>query len=866
MSLLAASRPSGSVDPRARIARIAVSGERPVRQRFGWTMKLEADQVSGMLGAAAAVIAAPLVKSHGTAADEIAAALVGRLDALAGQPACAGLPEALRQCALQALQVTLSIASGRLCAAPSTTAGPSFHDMAVAWSASTLAALERVSAAPGVRKIRRAAAGPGEPARPTLAQRRLAAEEALLGELDVVLGPAPLPERFLCAFLDAERAGAGWFDAFALYVAGHLRSAGSVTAALGTVPIPPLARLGMTMPQLLDALYAHARRQAQSLEAHLEAAESRPLPAEPVNSEVEQFLARAPRELAAHHGVPAAALVRAATALRTAGIAWTRWEERLDEQARCLASLVRELSPLAQGQGGAAGAVAAAARALALVREGEIVAAREALLRSPAAASFGLAIARLCALAADWEGAKAALNRAIAEPTVRPRARSLDGARELSRVLAAAARPDAHMAAVEICVTLLGAERDALDAVGRAEVLIRLSSVACAMPKGPAQLRALAAAAQAQAAQANGEPPLPLALQARVARAAGDVALALSAHGADRIADAVRAYVAGVPIAAETRDARLASELHVGLADALLASARSAGKDESPRLRAEALAALKAAQTPRLRARDPIWWMHVKRRLAETTLAVARDDPATARSVLWDGIVAAKAALRLMAAGPMEDQRARGLALVGDLFAALGRLETASRWRMHARAAYTQALSGVAAETAPVLWCTIAESRAGLALADGAAADEVQAAVGELRAAVDVAARLPPVRRARIERLLGDALAASGQRRLDLADLGGAAGAYRAALDRLTPQAAPVLWCQCWVGLANVERERAHLGAVAGLVALVCDLETAVALARKGLEPDWIAASLSRELADCRAALAHRQRRARSSA
>jgi hypothetical protein len=805
------------------------------------------ERATRSLAAAAAVLAAPVAVRDVAAADRLAAALTARLEAMTGEQMFAGLPAALREAELQALQISLAIYEAGLRGAEPAVVEPgqAFHVAAVQFSATSLVAAK--AAGSGVRRVKPAAAtGPGEANSPTRAHRRLAAEEAMLGELDLALGARRLPERFLAIFLDARPDGAAWFDAFSLYVAWHIRSDGGLQAGLAAEPLPALSAVDLDMPGLLEEVFQLAKQTALRIEGQLAEADAGPAATdERPNQEIAAYLARLPREIASAVGVPSPPLQASAAAMAAAGGDPARLEERLGDQAVRLKAVIAILATTSHLSPTEA---AARQQALLKLREGRPLEALAALRPFEELAEVQLAMAGSAALVASWAVARTHLNRAVELIKPDRRAQALAAAFELAHVLSEDVAEASQSTSFEVYLTLMSATPADLDPGRRADIAVRLAASALRVTRGQRQLTMLTAAAERLATLGDDIVRRLGAVQkAKLACARGDIDVALAGQGADRLREAVTAFTEGLRQAQLAQNNRLASELHVRLGDVALLRAAKSGPGEAQALRAEALAAFQAAQTPRLRSRDPIWWVEVKVRIAEASLAIG--DAAALKS----GVIGVKAALRLLKADGMGERLARGLSLLGDLLAALHKAENAPRWRAHALAAYEEGLASIDRTVMAGLWSNLQVKIATLHLPDGQedTTADLERAIACYRAALSVLKAGVP-RYARIERLLADSLTTSGRRRLDLAQLDEAAQHYRAVLALLTLQSAPGHWCQAWMGLADAERERARLIHDASRLApLARELEGAEQKVARSGQP-WMVAGMAKALGDCR--------------
>ena len=395
-------------------------------------MQAGTERAARIMAATAAVLAAAATGKEPRAAEQLAADLAVRLDALADERIFADLPEALREAELQALQISLAIYAAGLAQGPS--AGRTFHEAAVAFSASELATTRSMRATLGsARRRKRQPLATASAPEPITALRR-AAEEGLLVDLDLAVGPLPLPDRFLALFLDAQPDGCGWFDAFSLYVAWHIRSDAGLQQALAGEPPPTLVALDLTVADLLERVFQQAKQTALRLEARLAEAEGAAgRIVETENREVAGFLARLPGEVAQRLQVPAPALHRAAEALRTGGADAARLEDALVRQAQRLKGLLDDLLPVKPMPQGKAGHLS---QVVGRLEKGEFAQAAAALRTLPETARRARAEGCCAALMGDWPGARSHGNRAIelVEPTD---ARTASGAAlDLAEILA----------------------------------------------------------------------------------------------------------------------------------------------------------------------------------------------------------------------------------------------------------------------------------------------------------------------------------------------------------------------------------------------------------------------------------------------
>ncbi len=651
------------------------------------------EQLSRSIAAAAAVIAATLADQDAGTVARISADLAARLDALAGEAAFSDMLPALREAELQALQITLSVCEAGLPKETGDTIGPgrAFYLAAVQFSATQLAAMTAARGLSGRRRSKRASSrsdSQAEANRP-LQQVRLSAEERLLSDLDLALGLQRIPERFLALFLDTEQRGTSWFDAFSLYVAWYIRSDGAVKASLCETQVPGLEELGLDMAALLERLFESSKATALRLESRLAEAEiAGELPEDPPNFEIAAFLARLPGEIARRNGVPEAALDGILRKLVVAGFDPVRLEERLSADGERLAALLTDLAPVA---GADATGTAARGMAYSLVAEGKFEEAFTAIGQLTESAQRARMLGAVKALAGSWVEARSHANRAIELVGAADRKLAIRAAVELAEAMAKAPGETVRVGAYDLCKTLLSAGDAELETALRLRTLLVATDLAMSGLKAQRQLAALTFVS-GQLADAIAQPANSTdAVKARLCRARGDVALALTIHGADRTREAGRMFTEGLVYATLADDARLLSELHVRNGDVLMRQSRAASATEAPGYRLAAHDAYRAALVAGLRARDPIWWTEVKIRISESAVAIG--GAVGDADLIRDGLISAKAALRLTAGELMPARHRFALSVLGDGFAALAKSETARRWRDHAVDTYDVAVA-----------------------------------------------------------------------------------------------------------------------------------------------------------------------------
>lgn len=801
-------------------------------------MQPSQDRILRTVGAAASVLASSAVAQGAPAQEQLAAGIEAALTALVGERAFADLPGALREAELQALQITLSIYQAGLSKKDGATsdAGSVFHDAAVRFSATELAAGK--AAAGGMRLIRQS---DGAAARRTIAQRRLAAEEGLLTEIDLALGPNRIPERFLALYLDARPDGAAWFDAFSLYVAWHVRSDKGLQAGLERSSIPALSELGLSLDALLESAFQQAKQTALRLEDRLAAAEAgADGTVEIENREVEGYLARLSAEAGQRHGLLPPTVSRIVANLRQAGVPLDSFEQIVGEQARRAKAVLDRLA--------AAKGSLVEDKAAELIGAGQLAEAYDSLSKLPETADNELIKAHAAALKASWGVARTHFNRAIGLIAPQQRQQALEAAHQLARVLLREKHASAHLMAIDLYEAVVGAAPKELEAARLAELQIEMVAAVLRCRRSERQLSLLTSAI---AAIGKWEPEqlrqIGLVLKARLAEARGDALLGLTAHGADRTGEAKAAYAEALQAVSANTDARLVSQLHVKISDLLAQQARKSTGQDAVRLKEEARRELYAAQVLRLRARDPIWWAEVKVRTAEFALRAAPSDAAALRA----GLISAKAGLRLIPPALLPAQFAKALDVVGGTCLALDQAEPAGRWAGHALAAYEEALAAISPEAAPSVWSDLQVKIATVLTRPGAGPDEIDRAIAHYRAALGALAPKAP-RLAHVQGLLAAALAASGRQRMDLARLDEAAGLFRTVLEAL-----PVSyhWVQAWTGLAETVAETARLRHDASMIdMLIPRLQAAEKQAAAAGSAPWLAKALAKVVAETKRA------------
>jgi hypothetical protein len=764
-----------------------------------------------ILAAAAAVIAGAMselgAELEPAAAERLAVGLTARLDALLSDRLFSELPAALREAELQALQITLAIYESGLKPGEAGKAGRSFHEAAVAFSASELATIKALSS----KSVRRRDGEGSAVAPATLLQARRAAEEGLLVDLDVAVGARALPDRFLGLFLDVAQERTGWFEAFGLYVAWHVRSDRGLQEALCAEPPEALDGSGLTMAGVLETMFQSAKQTALRLEARLAQAETDDAEAgESENREIAAFLERLPQVVANRHRVPEPAMQAAAEALRGTRADPGNLESLLERQARRLKEALALLAatyPQSATPEGAAGA-----RSAAMLREGRFAEAGEALKAVPASASRMRAVAFCSALAGDWARARVAFNDALGSVAAAEAATACATVLDLAEVLEDDPDPLTPETAVQLFEAVLAVGSGQLRPQRHAAAAIGLAAAAKKLLRGPRQLKALTSAVDHLDRLPNDlKGKLDPATRARLACARGDLQLALVAHGADRTGEAAAAFDEALAEAHSAGDVRIVSDLWIRRAEIMLLGLRGKSPDEAAALRATALSHLQSAQQGRLRTRDPMLWAEVKLRTADALTAGAGG--ATDPRALKSALVAAKAALRLLEPWGEPTRLARVLTRIGDICAAMTRAEGTARWREHALAAYRAALAVTDASAFPEKWSHLNACVAGQLYAslDAAEAETLAEAVSHYRAALSAGAAKSP-RKVRVRRQLADALAAYGKRRIDVEALAEAAALYRDLVATDSGEAGGEVLVQCCIKLGEVVRDMIAFG------------------------------------------------------
>jgi len=330
------------------------------------------------------------------------------------------------------------------------------------------------------------------------------------------------------------------------------------------------------------------------------------------------------------------------------------------------------------------------------------------------------------------------------------------------------------------------------------------------------------------------------------------VLLALVGHGADRLAEAEAAFRQALPLAASGRDVRLSSQTHARLAEVILLRARTAPPEQAPGLREAALRALQTAQMPRLRARDPLWWAELKIRTADLllTIAGARSEEAGLKA----GAISAKSALRLLPVEVSREKRVRGLTVLGGLFAALAKVEPGRRRPEQALATFEAALATTDPGVTPGVWTTILIRIGTLLVPSPEEADAPRIAdlIARYRTGI-VAVSAHPLSVQRLQRVLAEALAADGKRRLDPASFAESVTLLRTVLATVTRDADAAAWAQCQMALADSLREIARLEQDAGALAEALARLGEVEAHAQDTQRQNVLTGVRRRMAACRA-------------
>lgn len=768
-------------------------------------MQSGTERVARVMAATAAVLAGVVTGQEPQACDSIAAEIATRLDLLTDEKIFADLPEALREAELQALQISLAIYEAGLVKGQAS-AGRDFHEAAVAFSASELAATKALrETMGGARRRRREPAEVASQPQPLAASRRIA-EEGLLVDLDLAIGVLPLPDRFLGLFLDARRESTAWFDAFSLYIAWHIRSDVGLQQALAAEPLASLAAVELTMSELMERLFVQAKQTALRIEARLAEAEAlNSRVAETDNGEISAFLADLPGEVAKRMHVSRAALERSAQALRAESIDPGRLEDALVRQAQRLKSLLEELTSAKSLPASASLTI------VDLLHKGDIKAAATTLRALPETAHRARAEACCAALLAEWTEARLHGNRAIELVHSTEARLASSAALDLAGILAQSADVEVSTMAVDLYEAVLTVGPTHLSLMQLVDASLGAARTALALRKGPRQLKALTGSiASLDVLLADRSRGLAPDVIARLLLARGEVLVALVGQGADRLDEAETAFKDALPVASAARDVLLTSQLHARIADIASLRARGATTDEAQVFRGTALAALQAAQVARLRARDPLWWAEIKIRTAEMLLLIAggRGDEAGIKA----GIISAKSALRLLSMDVSRERRIRGLTALGGLFAALAKIQPGRRRHDQALAAFEVALAAANPVSMPAAWTNLL-IRIGTQLmpsSEEVDAPRIADVISRYRAGIATMDKHQPSVH-RLQRVLAEALVADGKRRLAAASLSEAAALLRSVLVTLTPDVDATNWGQTQILLADALREMARL-------------------------------------------------------
>lgn len=789
-------------------------------------MQPGSERLGRSIAAAAAVLAGTIAEDDAAIAANVAAELTAHLDALAGEAVFADMPSALREAELQALQITLSVFEAGLPKDDGevVSASRAFHIAAVQYSATELAMLAAARGAHGLRRIKRASSEIAAPR--SLAEIRVSVEEALLIDLDLAIGPERIPERFLVLFLDRERRGTSWFDAFALYVAWYIRSDAGLGASLAEAPASSLDAVGLDMPALLERLFARSKDTALRHEAGLAEAEAAGvMPEDQPNAEVAAYLAALPQQIAGQLRVPPEPLVARLTAHLGSHADVLRLPERMARDAERLGRLLARLEPAPDA---APADLATRARAIGFIASGQIAEAAAVIASLPASPPRAWMLGACSALAGDWAEARTHLNRTIESVAGDFRQLGVEAAVDLAEALARAGSEVVRATALDVCRTLMASREADLGVSLRARALLVCADLAIEGFKPPRLIGALTFVAGALAElDISDLSELDDLTKARICRARGDVAAALASQGADRLREAADAYREGLVHAAVAGSVRLQSELQARQGDLLLRQAKVSSATAAPAFRIAAHEAYRAALVPGLRAHDPIWWSEIKLAIAESALVIGSASGDAA--LLRDAVIDAKAALRLSAYDILPPRPRHALGIVGDGFAALARAEPARSWRSHALASYEQAVGTIDADRNAAVWAQMQIKIAGFLMPEPGEQDveRIDTAVACYRAALG-RMKQGTVQTLRIERHLAEALARAGRGRLEPARLVEAAGVYRgivAAAAKLDT----ALWSRARIELADALYEVARLNhdlvaldeAISGLLELI---------------------------------------------
>jgi len=245
------------------------------------------------------------------------------------------------------------------------------------------------------------------------------------------------------------------------------------------------------------------------------------------------------------------------------------------------------------------------------------------------------------------------------------------------------------------------------------------------------------------------------------------------------------------------------AEAHACLGDVLLALAK--GEQRSARL-AEAIAAFDLARRAHVPGVDPYAWADAHFKFGSACGARARET--NDREEMEEALIACETALQVLRPGLFPLRRAEVLAEIGGLHAALA---AGPNWQAPLMLA-AEAFSLADAEPElraekQHLWLQTKQKWCAAILRLGADAENIDLVGGAIAGLADcrkvLDAKLHPWATAAVEHSMGEALAARARLSDSLADLEAAEAAYRRALELRSPELAPIMWAQSWLGVTT---------------------------------------------------------------